>query len=55
MNLLHPGRKLQQVEAFPVGQGEGIVCAAPVQANYIIEYCIYIIIRRRYRAHNSTL
>ena len=51
----HEGRELQQVEAFPVGTvGGPLVSAAPAQANYITDYCIQIIIPRRYRANNST-
>ena len=51
----HARRELQQVEVFPMGTvGRPLVSAAPAQANYIIEYCIKLIIPRRYRANNST-
>ena len=57
--LCCPNPQLQQIEAFPVGWwgvggGGDRVSAAPAQAKYIIEYCIWIIIPRRYKANNST-
>ena len=40
-DLSHAEINLQQVEAFPMGTMGAIVSAVPVQANYIIEYCIF--------------